>query len=531
MSNKLKIFLIVACCVVSSFWTEVQGADEEKDQRGESAAAVRYVAPKQDVRSFLGEGVPAGVVVSFAGEIPLADGWLLCDGEPHSSELFSELYKVIGERFTPADIIAINKRLVREKLFCVPDLKGRTVFGVDERGLRVTSNNKLGETGGEESQFITMDNLPLHDDRFHDIAKKNGIKVGVIDTTGTSSVSGRGKVEPYNNMPPYQALNYIISTGKRNERHDDQNVIDKPTATVDYNNFKAQLANIMQQESMSIYDGLQRREDGLKIINRTSNSHCIYQANDQQSIDISYALIGNTTLTRLEIGGGSSITHVGAVAIAKSLSTNTALTYLDLWGSRIGDVGAIALAEALSINRTVITLNLTNSGVRVEGAKALAKALEENTTLKVLGLGDSAIDVEGAEALAQNTTLTTLYLAGSGGKGMGHIGAEALARNTTLKSLCLWGHCVGDAGAEALSQNLTLKILDLQRNMIGDIGAKALAQNTTINKLILGKNGNTSDSNNITDDGEGYFKNSQNPNFRDLSPLYATHPNFRDFIL
>jgi hypothetical protein len=296
------------------------------------------------------------------------------------------------------------------------------------------------------------------------------------------------------------------------------------------------LANIMQQERISIHAVLQRREDGLKIINHTSNFHCKYQANDQQAIDISYSLIGNTTLTKLEIGGGSSITNLGAAAIAKSLSINTTLTYLDLWGSRICDVGAIALAEALSMNTALITLNLINNGIRVEGAKALAKALEKNTTLKVLGLGDSAIDVEGAEALAKalekNTTLTTLYLAGSGGKGIGYIGAKVLAQNTTLKSLCLWGHFVGDAGAEALAQNVTLKILDLQRNKIGDVGAKALAQNTTINKLILGnKNGNAFDSNNITSDGEEYFKNSQNPYFRDLSPLYAKHPNFIDFIL
>lgn len=32
MSNKLKSFLIAACCVVGSLWAEVQGADEEKEK-------------------------------------------------------------------------------------------------------------------------------------------------------------------------------------------------------------------------------------------------------------------------------------------------------------------------------------------------------------------------------------------------------------------------------------------------------------------------------------------------------------------
>ena len=44
MTNKLKGLLIVICCAVSAFWAEVQGADEEKDQRGEPAKSISFFA-------------------------------------------------------------------------------------------------------------------------------------------------------------------------------------------------------------------------------------------------------------------------------------------------------------------------------------------------------------------------------------------------------------------------------------------------------------------------------------------------------
>ncbi|MCE3239210.1 MAG: 19, gp19 [Gammaproteobacteria bacterium] len=260
MSNKLKSFLILiaACCIASSLWAEVQGADEGKDQRGESSAAVRYVAPKEDVRSFSEEEVPTGSIMAFAGAVA-PQGWLLCDGKQESSLEYPELYRVIGEKYAPEDekpfLIKRNMAAKFEKTFYLPDLIGRVIVGVDERGVRVTSNNTLGEFGGEQVHQLSVDELAPH----HHLLKtiKGSCASGInefqvphlddqahrFDQHHNSGISGKG--HPHNNMQPYQVLNYIISTGKRNNRHNDQ-IIDRLQQQISDLNLR--LANLSVQD-------------------------------------------------------------------------------------------------------------------------------------------------------------------------------------------------------------------------------------------------------------------------------------------
>ncbi len=165
--------------------------------------------------------MPVGSVIAFAGSTA-PEGWLMCDGEQYSNQRYPELYEIIKENYIPNGswIIEANKRSQLEKYFCVPDLKGRVVVGVDRGKERVTANNLLGQYGGEENHQLTEQELAKHKHNFKvDNSGPSSVyainndhvhssSVGIFETTST------GEDQPHNNMQPYQVLNYIIRTGK-----------------------------------------------------------------------------------------------------------------------------------------------------------------------------------------------------------------------------------------------------------------------------------------------------------------------------
>jgi microcystin-dependent protein len=200
--SKLKILSISVCCLVASVWSDAQGMDEQRNNEE-----------------------PSGKICSFAGE-KAPSGWLLCDGAQYSSREYPRLYEVVKMKYVPSREEIRVLRFNAEnnyKIFCVPDLRGRVIVGVDGGAGRVTSDNTLGASGGEEKHQLTIDELASHSHKTwlknHQILALGG-HLSLTDNAPDPNVGiqNTGKDKPHNNMQPYQILNYIISTGEIEEK-------------------------------------------------------------------------------------------------------------------------------------------------------------------------------------------------------------------------------------------------------------------------------------------------------------------------
>lgn len=162
--------------------------------------------PKGDPGEAITVVTPAGVIAAFAGS-SAPTGWLLCDGKEYDRRTYPDLARVFGNGFK----------------FRVPDLRGRFVLGA-------SAAHPAGEQGGEEKHTMTIGELPRHQ---HQLGGESGYWSGgagiyQTDFSGGSRWMGianfgggyldravakaEGQSQPFNIMPPYVAMNFIIKT-------------------------------------------------------------------------------------------------------------------------------------------------------------------------------------------------------------------------------------------------------------------------------------------------------------------------------
>jgi microcystin-dependent protein len=163
---------------------------------------------------------PTGAVIAFAGS-SAPTGWLLCGGQEVAISSNGALYAVIG---TTYGSLTNGSGGVGTTHFRVPDLRGRTVAGIDNMGGsdagRLDIANSSGTVVG--SQYVTLTSaqsgLPAHS---HPISVANVSNfTGIIGSTGhggtivydaaTSNNTAANAAESHNNMQPTMVLNYII---------------------------------------------------------------------------------------------------------------------------------------------------------------------------------------------------------------------------------------------------------------------------------------------------------------------------------
>jgi len=182
--------------------------------------------------------IPAGAIMPFGG-IEAPAGWLLCDGSEVRKSDYTILWESIGFNFRDASLISDGG----VNFFCLPDLRGRFALGADNMGgpsaNRVTSSaaDAVGNSSGEETKTIGLDNLPEHE---HDLEGPSGtqyyamrvgsgepldeqainlpIEPGLGGTQGLASSGGISTATelgaPLDVMNPYLVVNYIIYTGQ-----------------------------------------------------------------------------------------------------------------------------------------------------------------------------------------------------------------------------------------------------------------------------------------------------------------------------
>ena len=131
-----------------------------------------------------GDTLPIGAILPFSGDV-IPNGWLLCDGSVIEQEDYPELFEVL----------AGNYGIISREEIRLPDLRGKVTIGKDSTD---TDFDTLGNTGGEKTHNLTIDELPL------DSFKSKG------DSTGGWTFVGVSSPVPHNNLQPYIVTNYII---------------------------------------------------------------------------------------------------------------------------------------------------------------------------------------------------------------------------------------------------------------------------------------------------------------------------------
>ncbi len=157
--------------------------------------------------------IPYGTIIQSAA-VNLPDGWLLCNGADLLKDAYINLYNAIGNTYGGTG-----------NYFKVPDIRGRVAVGEGQGGS--LTNRNLGDTGGEETHALTIDEMPSHSHTNN----SNSTTQGLVTVTGSNTMNAEvnGGSEPdlyalpnaltinsagggqaHNNIQPFIVLKYLI---------------------------------------------------------------------------------------------------------------------------------------------------------------------------------------------------------------------------------------------------------------------------------------------------------------------------------
>ena len=156
-----------------------------------------------EIKNAVNTNTPVGSISLFAGTTA-PTGWLICDGSAVSRTTYANLFSVIGTTYGTGDgSTTLN----------IPNLKGKVPVGLDSND---TSFDTIGETGGEKTHTLTIDEMPSHNHNllggYNAGGKAETVPYG-SQTTGTViyAIQNAGGGQSHNNLQPYIVMNYIIS--------------------------------------------------------------------------------------------------------------------------------------------------------------------------------------------------------------------------------------------------------------------------------------------------------------------------------
>lgn len=151
-------------------------------------------------------------VISFYGKVLHPSGSLLCDGAAYDATAdvtLQPLFDEIGNLFGGSD----------NTDFQVPDLRGRSLIGLDNLGgssanrVTATEADTIGGSSGSEYVTLTTGQMPVHAHGLSAVAAGgSGVSgSGGINSGATSfSTDNAGNDEAHNNMMPWMAFTVFI---------------------------------------------------------------------------------------------------------------------------------------------------------------------------------------------------------------------------------------------------------------------------------------------------------------------------------
>ena len=164
---------------------------------------------KQDIQGAVsGDTLPVGAIMPF-GSDTIPDNWLLCDGSAVSRTTYQQLFNTIGTTYGTGDGFTT---------FNLPNLQGKIPVG---KNANDTDFDTLGETGGEKTHTLTINEMPSHNHQREqtgralywdeNLTEIGGLTSGVnVQISWNRDTTNTGGSQPHNNLQPYIVQNYII---------------------------------------------------------------------------------------------------------------------------------------------------------------------------------------------------------------------------------------------------------------------------------------------------------------------------------
>lgn len=154
-------------------------------------------------------GVPVGTIItSMLYAIP--DGYLNCNGEVYNIADYPDLAAAFVTSFGKSNQFGGDG----ETTFAVPNLSDTFLYGVHFENQQM--QHHIGETGGEETHTLTIDEMPGHHHSLMETNESGTMHMHAITTEYVNSTLTAGAIgsaggnTAHNNLPPYFRIAYYI---------------------------------------------------------------------------------------------------------------------------------------------------------------------------------------------------------------------------------------------------------------------------------------------------------------------------------